>query len=339
MSKRSKGMFSALIFTAIMGCSCMVLGQIDLVSPEVEVIEGNRQVEIFWSDPEPEAMTYIKQPVLGTVAFHWMGNAELSSDGFYLGACDWTFNVLVSLVLDTWELSWREVIDWKTGAQVNLRSEITDLETYCDLSHGIRVKIDETGIFDTDLADWSGPEPAPGGLFWGGDQSYPDSVVLFTFTCTSGGELGAAGGDIGFDWESIQTRPVELGDSVQSGSFTVDQADNPVEVYGGMNLTFPAGTFASGETFAIGLRLPLVDGDRLSIVAETFEGYLVLRSSIADRPGQYMVIANISKCDSFEFFQDEQGLPGPYEERYYIDQGVTDDQPGVQPDPAIGPRC
>jgi hypothetical protein len=333
MSKCSKGVFSALIFTAIVGCSGMVLGQVDLVSPEVEVIEGSRQVEIFWSDPEPEVMTYIRQPVLGTVAFRWTGNAELSSEGFYLGACDWTFNVLVSLVIDTWELSWREVIDWKTGALMNRRLEIADLETYYDLSNGIRVKVDETGIFETDFADWSGPEPVPGGLFWGGDQSYPDSVVLFTFTCTSGGELGVTGGDLGFDWESIQKRPVELGDSVRSGSFTVDQADNPVEVHRGMKLAFPAGTFTSGETFAIGLRLPLVDGDRLSIVAETFEGYLVLRSSIAERPGQYMVIANISKCDSFEFFKDEQGLPDPYGERYYIDQGVTDDQPGVQPDP------
>jgi hypothetical protein len=317
----------------MLGCSGIAFGQVDLVAPEVEVIEGDRQVELFWSDPDPEALTHIRQPVLGTVAFPWRGNAELSSEGFYLGACDWTFNVLVSLVVDTWEVSWREVIDWKTGAQVNRRVEIREFETYYDLSDGLRIKIDSTGIHSVDLTGWSGPGPEPGGLFWGGDHSYPGNPVVFTFTCTSGGELGPTGGDIEFDWISVQERPAEVGDSVQTGSLNVDEAGSPFEVYKGMTVSFPSGTYAAGETFSIALSIPLVDGDRLSIVAETFEGYLVLRRSIEERPGQYKVISNISKCDSFEFFQDGQGLPDPYGERYYIDRGIVDDQPGVDSDP------
>ncbi len=333
MSKCSKGLFSALIIAAVMLCSGMVLGQVNLIAPEVEVMEGDRQVQIFWSDPEPEALTYIRQPVLGTVAFPWKGNAEISSEGFYLGACDWTFNVLVSLVVDTWELSWREVINWRTGAQVNRRQEITDLETYYDLSNGIRLKMDATGVFDTLMTGWSGPRPKPGGLYWGGDQAYPANPVVFTFTCASGGDLSAMGGSIAFTWESVQARAAGLGDLVQSGAFTVDQVDSPVEVHKGMNLTFPAGTFTSGEAFSVEMRIPLVDGDRFSIAAETFEGYFVLRHSIEDRPDQYKVISNISKCDSFEFFEDEQGLPDPYGERSYTDRGIGIDQPGVQPDP------
>jgi hypothetical protein len=332
MSKRRKGLFSALIFGAVLGCFSVVLGQVNLIAPDVEVIEGDRQVEIFWSDPNAEVLVYLNQPVLGTVAFPWRGNAGVSSGGGYLGACDWTFNVLVSLVVDTWELSWREVIDWKTGAQENRNVVITDLGVYYDLSHGMRVKIDESGIFGAGLEGWTGPDPVFGGLFRGGDQSYADSAVIFTFTCTSGGELGTTGGSIGFDWVSSQARPVDIGDTVQTGSFTVDRADDPVEVDGGLRVTFPTGSFVAGETFSLDVHMPLVDGDRFSIVAETFEGYLVLRRSIEEREGQYKVIANISKCDSFEFFF-EDGEFNPDGERYHIDKGLTDDQPGVDPDP------
>jgi hypothetical protein len=333
MSKCSKGLFSALIVSVVLFCSGVVLGEISLVSPNVEVIEGDRQVEIFWSDPEPEDLTYIKQPVLGTVAFPWTGNAQIGSEGFYLGACDWTFNILVSLVADVWELSWREVINWRTGAQENKRIAVTDLETYYDLSDGIKVKIDDTGLFDSDLTGWSAPQPIPGGIFSGGDNTYHANPVVFSFTCTSGGELGVGGGTIGFDWQSIQTRTPEVGDLVRSGSFTVSQAGSPTQIYKGLKLTFPAGTYVSGEAFSLDVFLPLVDGDRFSIVAETFEGYLVLRHSIEDRTDQYKVISNISKCDSFEFFQDGQGLPAPYGERYYIDLGISAMQPGVQPEP------
>jgi hypothetical protein len=140
------------------------------------------------------------------------------------------------------------------------------------------------------------------------------------------------GGEIGFSWESIQDRPDEVGDLLQSGSFTVDQAESPVEVYRGFELTFPTGTYASGDFFVVGVRIPLVDGDRFSVVAETFDGYLVLRRSIEERPDQYKVISNISKCDSFIFFQDE-GNPDPRGERYFKDEGISEAQPGVDPDP------
>ena len=333
MSKRWKGLFSALIFGAVLSCFSMALGQVSLVSPDVEVFEGNRQVEIYWSDPDPDALVYLMQPVLGTVAFPWKGNSGVASEGSYLGACDWTFNVLVSLVVDDWELSWREVVNWKTGAQTNRSVAISDLGVYYDLSHGMRVKIDDAGIFNLDGEGWNGPEPVFAGLFTGGDQSYPDSAVIFTFTCTAGGDLGPTGGDIGFDWVSTQARPIEIGDTTLVGSFTVNQADSPVEVVDGVSVTFPAGSFAAGETFTLELLIPLVDGDRFSIVAETFEGYLVLRRSIEERQDQYKVISNISKCDSFEFFQDDQGVFDPDGERYYLDLGIIEDQPGVEPDP------
>jgi hypothetical protein len=333
MSKYSKGLFSALVFGVVLSCSGMVLGQVNLVAPEVEVIEGDRQVEIFWNDPEPEDLVYFDEPTLGTVAFPWMGNAGVSSAGTYEGACDWTFSILVSLVLGHWELSWREVLDWETGAEANRNTVIEDLGVYYDLSHGMKVKIDEAGIFNTDLLDWTGPEPVFGGLFIGGDQAYPDSAVMFTFTCTSGGELGVATGDIGFDWMSRQGRPGGIGDTIQVGSFTVEGADSPVEVDGGVHVAFPAGSFTTGESFSLALLMPLVDGDRFSVNAETFDGYLVLRRSIEERQNQYMVIFNVSKCDSFEFFKNDQGEFDPYGERYHIDQGVADDQPGVNPDP------
>lgn len=333
MSKSRKGLFSALIFSAVLSCYGAALGQVTLVSPDVEVTEGDRLVEIVWSDPDPEALVYLRPPVLGTVAFPWRGNAGMSSGGDYLGACDWTFNVLVSLVLGNWELSWREVVNWKTGAQASRNMVVEDFGVYYDLSHGMKVKIDGAGIFDAGLDGWTGPEPLFGGLYTGGDQSYPDSAIVFTFTCTSGGELTAGGGDIGFDWMSYQARPEEIGDTVATGSFTVDVADSPVEFQAGLKVSFPGGSFTAGESFSMEMLMPLVEGNRFSIVAETFEGYLVLRRSIEERHDQYKVISNISKCDSFEFFQDEQGNFDPDGERYYIDRGIVEDQPGVEPDP------
>lgn len=333
MSKYSKGLFSALAFVLLMGCSSVLVGQVNLIAPDVEVIEGDRQVEVFWMDAEPESLTYLREPVLGTVAFPWRGNAGVSSAGFYLGACDWTYNVVVSLVIDAWRLSWREVINWETGAQRNMELAISDLDAYYDLSDGMQIKIEGAGLFEPDMDGWSGPDPSFGGIYYGGDQSYPDSVVLFTFTCTSGGELTAVGGEVAFGWESIQRRPEGPGDLIRSGSFTVNQAGAPAEVYKALRVTCPAGTYVSGESFDIGVRIPFVSGDRFSLVAETFEGYLVLRRSIEQRPGQYMVISNISKCDSFEFFQDDEGNPDPGGERDFIDRGISEVQPGVTPNP------
>jgi hypothetical protein len=332
MLKHSKGLVSALAFILIFGWCGGLSAQIDLVSPDVSVFEGNREVEVFWSDHDPELLTYVHQPVLGTVAFHWKGHAGVSSGGFYLGACDWTNNVVVSLVAGNWELSWREIINWKTMAQRNMRLVISDLETYYDLSDGTKVKIGSAGLFAPDMAGWSGPQPAFGGIYQGG-QSYPDSAIVFTFTCSAGGELGTPGTVIGFSWESRQRRPVGVGDQVESGSFTVSQAASPVTVQKGLKLTLPAGSYAQGESFAVSVRVPLVNGDRFSVVAETFDGYLVLRHSIEDRPGEYKVIANISKCDSFEFFENDQGLPDPSGQRYFIDLGITVSQPGVTDNP------
>jgi hypothetical protein len=333
MLKYGKGLFSALVLFSMLGCTSMLFGQVELIAPQVEVREGNRQVEVFWNDPEPEDLTYIHQPVLGTAAFPWRGNASVLSGGFFLGACDWTYSVGISLLpVGRWELNWREVANWKTGAQRTRTQAVSNLDTDYDLSDGVTFRISSAGLFEPDLEGWSGPQPGPGGLYQGG-QAFPESTVVFTISCTSGGDLDASGGVILFTWESVQGQGEDLGDVVESGSFEVTQAGVPVEIVKGLVMTFPAGTYVSGESFEMGVRVPILSGDRLAISAETFEGYLVLRHSIEDRPTQYKVVANISKCDSFEFFENQEGQPDPYGERYYLDLGIDVNEPGVAINP------
>ncbi len=302
------------------------MGGVNLIPPEVEVTEGDRLVDLLWRDLNPESLVSVEPPVTGSISFPWEGGATLSSEGFYLGACDWTYDFLVSNVRDSIELSWQEIIDWKEGTARPRRVSIPDVEIFFDLSDGMRVKVDSTGLFLMDATGWAGPIPAFHGIYVGESPEPGDSSVDYVFTCTSGGEVTGTGGDVDFEW---------VNDLNSTGSFTVTQADISIEVDQGLRVKFPAGTYMTNDAFAVEVVIPLVNGNRFAIRGETFEGYLVIRKSVEDRGDLYKVRANISKCDSFEFFQDQDGNYDPWGDRNYVDRGVVGDQPNVTPDPGL----
>jgi hypothetical protein len=324
MSKVISSLFSGAALLMMVWAGVCLSG-VELIAPEVEVAEGDRRVDLKWRDPGAEDLVFINAPVLGTISFPWDGNATLSSDGFYLGACDWTFNVLVSIVLDSVEFSWQEVIDWRDKRVRGRRIVIADIEQFYDLSDGIRVKVDSAGLFQADTVGWNGPVPRFHGMYLGGTFTQADLPDSFHFTCTSGGELTDAGGGVGFEWDCSSENA--------SGSFVVGSAGSTVNVFKGFKITFAAGPYTAGESFRVKVLVPVVHSDRFSVRSDTFEGYLVLRRSVEDRPNLYKVRANISKCDTFEFFQDENGDPDPYGYRYFTDEGIVQEQPGVTPDP------
>jgi hypothetical protein len=311
----------------------MCLADIVLDPPDVQVREGDRTVVITWTDQDPEALVSIAEPALGSIQFPWTGNATLSSRGFYTGACDWMFSVLVAWSVNGIEITWDEITDWETMTIANKRILITETDEFYALSDGIEISVDSEGLFDAETGSWSGPVPVFHGIYSGDLFAEPDTAVHFTFSCTAGGELTAGGGaGIAFDWND------GLGGS---GSFTVTTADMSVQVDRNFKVTFPAGTYAAGESFSVDVWLPLVDGDRFLVRAETFEGYLVLRHSVEDTPPHepidsiksFKVVAEISKCDSFALFSDSLGVPLPYGEREFIDRGVVGDGLFVRDDP------
>jgi hypothetical protein len=325
MSKLTKSLFpviAAMLLLTFGVCT----GGVDLIPPEVEVAEGDRLVNLVWRDLYPESLVSVESPVLGTISFPWEGMATVSSEGFYQGACDWTYDFLVSNVRDTFELSWQEIIDWREGTIQARRIQIPDVEVMLDLSHGIRIKVDSTGLFLMDAAGWDGPVPAFHGIYFGGSPETGDLSVDYTFTCTSGGEVTGTSGDVEFAWAN---------DLSSEGSFTVTQADMSIEVDRGLKVKFPAGTYVTDEEFAVEVMVPLVDGNRFAVSGETFEGYLVIRRSVEDSEGLYKVRANISKCDTFEFFLDAEGNYDPWADRFFSDRGVVGDQPGITPDPDL----
>lgn len=288
---------------------------VELVPPEVEVREGDRKVEVKWRDPEPEKMVKIHQPQLGTPQQAWRG-AKLVSGGQYQGACDWNFVFGTKTIGDTLKIFYKEVADWKKRSSREKAKEvvISDLDTFYDLSYGMRLKVLSDGLFGLDLSGWSGALPSFGGIYVG------DST-RFEFRCTKGGGIGSS--PITFAWQD------DLGNS---GSFDVISADSWIGVKGGIKIKFQSGSCVTGETFSVIVRPPFVPGDIFSISVETFDGYLVLRRSVEDR--QFKIINNISKCDSFEFFCDAQGNPDPGGLRKYVDQGVWMEGEGYgkQPD-------
>lgn len=302
------------------------LGGVKLVPPEVEVSEGDRLVDLLWKDLEPESLVVVNPPVLGSISFPWNGGATLSSEGFYLGACDWTYDFLVSNVQGSFEISWQEIVDWKTGTVRSRRAQLPDVETFVDTSHGIRIKVDSTGLFVMDATGWEGPVPVFHGLYTGGTLDPEATSLVYSFTCTSGGELTSGSGNIGFSW---------VNSDGAAGTLTAVQADASIEVDNGFKVKFPAGSYTADQGFAVEVVIPLVNGDRFAVRAETFEGYLVIRKSVEDTDDLFKVRANISKCDTFEFFQDESGEFNPWGDRTYRDRGVMGDQPGVTPNPDL----
>jgi len=289
-------------------------GDVEVVSPEVIVREGDRIVEIEWRDPEPQKMTRIHQPQLGTPQQPWRG-AKIESGGEYLGACDWNFVFGTKIIGDVAKLSYKEVADWKKKSLKpdQTEIEIPDLDTWYDLSYGIKLRVLSEGLFEVDTTGWSGASPLFGGVYVG------DSTG-FTFRCTSGGDIGS--GDVTFEWED------DLGNS---GSFEVSAAQSWIFLRRGLKIKFQSGRCNQGESFRVKVRPAVVLGDIFSISVETFDGYLVLRRSVEDR--QFKVINNISKCDSFEFFCDADGNPDPGGVRRYVDEGVWMEGEGYSKDP------
>jgi hypothetical protein len=325
MSKLINSLFRGMAVVILLGAG-VCMGGVSLIPPEVEVAEGDRLVDLVWRDLSPESLVSVEPPVLGSISFPWEGGAALSSEGFYLGACDWTYDFLVSNVRDTFQLSWQEVIDWKEGTERPRQANIPDVEVFLEVSDGMWVKVDSTGLFVMDATGWTGPIPAFHGIYMGGFPQLGDSSVDYTFTCTSGGEVTGTTGDVDFEW---------VNDLDSTGSFTVTEADISIEIDQGFRVKFPAGNYSAADAFAVEVVIPLVDGNRFAVSGETFEGYLVLRKSVEDREDLYKVRANISKCDTFEFFQDDEGNTDPWGERNYVDRGVVGDQPGTNPDPDL----
>jgi hypothetical protein len=354
MSRMSHRLIFAAALAAVTLWTAQSFGEITLITPQVQVYEGDRTVTLIWNDPIPENLVSIEEPVLGSVQFPWDGHAVIEAGGFYTGACDWTYDVMISRFAgaDTvMELNWQEVTDWMTQRVEARRIQVTEMDQVIQLSDGIEITIKSDGLFDLDMVGWTGPIPDLSGLLIDAyatlDTADYAKPIDFVFTCTSGGDLTGASGEIGFGWEARIAWPdITLApDStlLGSGSFVIETADSPKEFFGGLRMGFPAGAFVEGEYFSADVLMPLVAGDRLGIIANTFEGYLVLRHSVEDRPavgsdsiGLYKVMAAISKCDSFELFVDSlTSLPDPYGERRYIDRGVMVDQPGVDPDPDL----
>ncbi|MFH1312152.1 MAG: T9SS type A sorting domain-containing protein [Candidatus Eisenbacteria bacterium] len=321
--------FGAAVFAvsviAVLGCAGMCLAEVVLYPPDVQVREGDRTVVITWTDPDPEALVSINQPVTGSVQFPWDGNATLTSQGFYTGACDWTFNILVNWTVNAMELAWDEIADWEAMTLTSRRIEVTETDQFYELSEGIRISVDSEGLFDAKTEGWSGPMPDFRGIYTGEFPVDPGQAVQFTFHCTTGGELSAGGGtSITFEWDN------GIGGS---GSFTVGTPDVSIHVDRQFKVGFPVGTYVAGESFSVDVWVPLADGDRIAVRAETFDGYLVLRHSVEDTPPHeptdsirsFKVIAEISKCDSFALFSDSLGVPAPYATRTFTDRGITGD--------------
>lgn len=335
MFKVCNGLGFAAMLVAVLLWAGVCLGEISIRSPEAQVREGDRQVDIFWKDPDPEALVSIDEPVLGTPHFPWDGHATLSAQGFYTGGCDWTYTIIIMMFQEKMEFSWSEISDWGTKEPTPRRITVTETDHFYDLSDGIQVMINSAGLFEADMAGWNGPVPEFHGIYAPDLGWDPDSALVFTFACISGGELHEVGGDaVGFDWSS---------NSGASGSFEVARAGTSVNVSRGFKAKFGPGTYSSGESFSVDVLIPLVDQDLFTIRAETFDGYLVLRHSIEDRPPHepadsirhYKVIAEISKCDTFEFFEDANGDPAPDSTRSFTDRGILTDAPGVTPDPDV----
>jgi hypothetical protein len=330
MSEKGTGVIAVIVFLLGMFHSSAGLADIELVPPEVVVTEGDREVDVVWSDPDPELLVSIDDnPALGTIQFPWQGNAGLRADGFYTGACDWIYDVAVGEFAGNMEFSWFEVTDWVRKSLASRRIAVTELDRPYELSDGIRVTVESEGLYELlpGGVPWTGPTPAFSGIYRGGAGSVASQPVVFVVTCVSGGELGAGGGDpIEFEWTN---------DIQESGSFEVDRPDSAFGVSSGLRVRFGTGTFSGGEQFGVSARIALVEGDRFSVTAHTFEGYLVIRHSVEDRPGQYKVRANISKCDNPGFFEDENGEPDPYGARHFRDKGIETVEPGVTPDPNV----
>jgi hypothetical protein len=307
----------ALVF--VMALPVFAEDCLTLKTPElVDIIEGDRQVELWWRDEYPESLTCVHQPKLGTTQSPWRGNGSMISSGFYTGACDFDYRFTV-VIADSARFQWTEV-NWITGGQTRKTLTLEDTDTWYDISDGITVAVPAGTLFTiTDSERWTPSDPAFHGIYTGGTDTTAQVPVVFTFSCTAGGDVGETGGSsVVVGWSD---------DEGGSGSIDLETSGVDYEVTKGLKVNFPAGTYATGDTLEMEALRPFVTNDQFSIKVETFDGYQVLRRSVEDRPDVYKVVANIDRCDTAAFF-----LPVDTT-RYFIDKGIMSDEEGVTPDP------
>ena len=299
---------------AASGEDCVVLKTPDMI----EILEGDRQVEIWWQDLEPESLTCIQAPRLGTAQAPWRGNAGIMVEGFYTGACDFEYKFSV-VSSDSVRFRWTQ-INWLEGTQPVRLVTIADTDTPYELSDGIVATVPAGTLYTVvDSERWSPDDPAFHGMYTGGSDTTAQTPVVFTLTCAVGGDVSTSGGaGAVVDWSD---------GGGGSGSISVESAGVDYEIDKGLLVNFPGGIYVAGDTLIMEALRPFVQDDQFSIAAETFDGYQVLRRSVEDRPGIYKVIANISRCDTPAFFVPVDSI------RYYIDRGIHDTGEGVTPDP------
>jgi hypothetical protein len=322
-------------------CILLVAGAagagIDLVKPNVEAKEGDRVVDLSWNDPEPEKLSFIGEPRLGSVQYPWRGKASPAVTGFYTGACDWTYNAIVLSSPGAVTLSWSKVTDWTTQAIRDTQMVLLDTDVYYDFSDGIKIAIPSAGLFRIDSVGWAGHVPGFHGIYRGGTSV--DTAVTYTLVCAAGGALDpVTPGGIALDWTN------SLG---ESGSLSVPLANQSFEVDKGLKVVFPAGSYGAGS-LSVDARVPFgkadeargLPSDALKIPAYTFEGYLVLRQSVEDRGGSsgdasFKVVVNKSRCEEPEFFEDGSGNPAPDGTRHFQDVGIPGGTEGSTPNDSV----
>jgi hypothetical protein len=311
----------ALGLALVLVTALPVVGEecVTLKTPElVDIIEGDRQVELWWRDVYPESLTCVHQPKLGTTQSPWRGNAGMTSGGFYTGGCDFDYRFTV-VISDSVRFRWTEV-NWITGAQTRKTLTLLDTDTSHDLSDGMTVSVPAGTLFTiTGSEMWTPADPAFHGIYTGGADTTADEPVVFTFSCSVGGDVSGTGGSAAV----VGWTDGEGG----SGSIDLEASGVDYEVTKGLKVNFPAGTYVAGDTLEMEALRPFVINDQFSISVETFDGYQVLRRSVEDRPDVYKVIANIERCDTAAFFLPVDDI------RYFMDKGIRSDEEGVTPDP------
>lgn len=338
MHRGSFGLISVPVFLVLLGVMLpagVPAAGITLVEPAVTVTEGDRVVDLEWSDPLPTDLVSIGKPRLGTPQYPWRGKAALETGGFYQGACDWTYSVSLAFHPDSTTLKWDEITDWVTASTRKRHLRLRETDRPYNFSNGITISVPSAGLFRPSFAGWTGALPSFGGIYRGGVAT--DTAVVFQLVCASGGEIGAqAGIEVRLDWTN------GLG---QSGTIAATRADSTVDVSYGFKLAFAAGTYVQGQAFSVEVAVPFgrpvadqgIPADVFKIDAYTFEGYLVLRRSVEDgfsASGDtlYKVIADLSRCEHPEFFANAEGEQDPYGTRRFTDKGMRPGSLGVTPD-------
>ncbi len=350
MQKGGRRFVYALWFGCLLLCVSVCGAGITLKAPHiVNITEGDttrsdgRIVKIQWKDLQPESLVFVYQPSLGTRETPWRGKATItvSDESFYVGACDHDYNITVSSTPDRVLLSWLYVSDWNTKSQSEKTITVDSTDHDYDLSDGIKISIPSYSLFRFHPEGWQDcPIPTFDGIYRGGRLA--DTVVVLEFTCVSGGELGPEGNAaITLSWSAAS-----LG---EDSSIVVERSGQSVGVSKGLRVSFPAGQFQVGRSFSVDVRIPFgkagpgdnPPADAFKIKASTFEGYLVLRRSVEDRPptssdpvGQYKVAVDKRRCEDPGFFADSFGKQDPGGERYFIDKGIRASGRGVTPDPS-----